>query len=111
MPKKAAAKKKPKKARAKKQTGAGFLDFLSGVNGFLKQTKLISGLAGVASAIPGLGAIAAPIAGVSGALGYGKKRAKPKPKKKVMKGRGLSQPGGSLRLVGGSQVNQMHPMR
>ena len=110
MPKKV-AKKKVVKKRAPRQAGGNFMSFLGDVNNFLKKTHIISGLAGVASAIPGLGAIAAPIAGVSGALGYGKKRAKPKPKKKVMKGRGLSQPGGSLRLVGGSQVNQMHPMR
>ena len=110
MPKKAA-----KKAKAKKQAGGNFMDFLSGVNGFLKQTKLISGLAGIASAVPGLAGIAAPVAGISGALGYGMKK-KAKPKKKKMcgcKGSGLNQPGMGLKLAGRglAQTNQRVPIR
>ena len=110
MPKKAAKAKKPKKPRAKKQQGEGFMDFLSSVNGFLKKTKLISGLAGIASNVPMLSGIAAPVAGISGALGYGMK---PKKKKKCgcKKGGSLNQPGGSLKLAGRGQVNQRVPIR
>ena len=108
MPK---AKAKAKKPRAKKQKGDGFMDFLGGVNKFLKDTKLISGLAGIASNVPMLAGIAAPVAGISGALGYGKKKAKPK--KKKMCGCGLNQPGAGLKLAGRglTQTNQRTPIR
>jgi hypothetical protein len=98
--------KKPKKA----QNGGNFMDFLKGANKFLKDSKLISGIASVASAIPGLSAVAAPIAGISGSLGYGKKPKKKMPKR-TQRGKGLNQPGGSLMLAGQRQVNQRTPIR
>ena len=99
MPKKAA---KPRKAKAKphkravahiNQNGDGLMDILSGVNKFLKQSKLISTLAPVlGSLIPGVGTVAGPaVGGVASALGYGKRK-KAAPKKRKM-GRGLNPSG------------------
>ena len=52
-------------------TGAGFMDFMSGINKFLKDTKLISGISGALSAVPMLAPFAGPLAGVSSSMGYG----------------------------------------
>ena len=86
------------------QNGEGFMDFLKGANKFLKDTKIISGLAGIASSIPALSGIAAPVAGISSSLGYGMKKKKPV-KKKAPKKRGgaLGNSGGALRLAGQSR--------
>lgn len=114
MPKKAVAKKKPAKKKAptkrrstKQMEGEGFMDFLKGANKFLKDTHLVSGIAGALSAIPGLNAIAAPVAGISGSLGYGKKKRARGRGAKV--GAGLNLPGrGQGRLV---QVPVVHMYR
>lgn len=106
--KKAATKRKaaPRKKAVmviSNQQGEGIMDIFKGINKFLRKTKIISGLAGVASAIPGLQGIAAPVGAISGSLGYGKKKRAP-PKKK--KGRGLNPGGGGLSLAG-----QRNPIR
>jgi hypothetical protein len=86
MPIKAKAKAKPRKKAP--QAGKGIFDIFSGINKLLKKSKIISTLAPLA------GAYGVPAAAISGALGYGKKKAKPK--KKMMRGRGLGQPGHGL---------------
>ena len=114
MPKKTAAKPRPKskaKAQPRKravaridQNGEGFMDFLKGANKFLKDTKLISTLAPALGLIPGVGEVAAPLVGtVAGSLGYGKRRPH---KKKMTAGRGLNPSGRGLMLAG-----QRHPYR
>ena len=82
------------------QDGAGLMDFLKGANNFLKKTKLISGLAGIASAVPALSGIAAPVGGIASSLGYGMKKKPKKKKAPKKKGGSLGTSGGSLRLAG-----------
>ena len=105
---KAPAKKKRVVRKKPQQDGEGFREFLQGVNKFLKKTKIISGIASGLSVIPGVGEIAGPAAAISGSLGYGMKKKKPRGKK----GKGLNQPGGSLSLPGRRrQVPQVIPYR
>jgi hypothetical protein len=94
--KKKVVKKKVLRRKTVQQEGDGIKEFLQGVNKFLKKTKIISGVAGALSAVPGLGEVAAPVSAISGSLGYGM----PKRKPRSMSGKGLNQPGGALALPG-----------
>jgi hypothetical protein len=91
MPIKAKAKAKPRKKAP--QAGKGIFDIFSGINKLLKKSKIISTLAPLA------GAYGVPASAIAGSLGYGHKK-KAKPKKKMMRGRGLGQPGHGLSLAG-----------
>jgi hypothetical protein len=111
MPKKSAAKPrakakpKPRKRAVARvgQQGDGFMDIMKGLNGFLKQSKIISTLAPALGLIPGVGPVLAPaIGGVAGSLGYGKKRTKRAAPKK--RGSGLNPAGRGLLLAGQRQA-------
>jgi hypothetical protein len=99
MPIKKVKRQAPRKKAVIIQNGEGFFDFLKSANNFLKKSKIISTLAPIASMIPGVGEFAPIAGGVAGSLGYGHKK-KAKPKKKMMRGRGLGQPGHGLSLAG-----------
>ena len=69
----------------RRHRGRGIMDWLGGVNNFLKDSKIISG---IGSMLPGVGGM---IGSAAGALGYGRRR---------RIGRGLSIAGGSRHYKG-----------
>jgi hypothetical protein len=92
--------RRPRRSRRakglKSMRGAGFMDFLSKANSFLKNNKIISSVG------EALGKMGVPLAGsigsAAGALGYGRR--------KSMRGKALRLAGGGLSLSGRRRVRR-----